>query len=88
LSSRNTKPRGKVIEIDIGLTKVVSVKLDLSMLKEIDDTYREYDYKSRSEFIREAIQVYMKLLRRFGRNGIRKLVNGVSGADEQLSNEN
>lgn len=88
MSSRNTKPRGKVIEIDIGLTKVVSVKLDLSMLKEIDDTYREYDYKSRSEFIREAIQVYMKLLRRFGRNGIRKLVNGVSGADEQLSNEN
>ncbi len=80
MSSGNVKNRGKVIEIDIGLTKVVSVKLDLSTLKEIDDAYRKYDYRSRSEFIREAISVYMKLLRRFGREGVKKLVNGVSSS--------
>ena len=72
------RSRGNVIEIDLGLTKVVSVKLDLATLKEIDEVYRSYDYRSRSEFIREALMVYMKLLKRFGREGVKKLVNGVA----------
>jgi len=75
--------RGNVIEIDIGLTKVVSVKLDLATLKEIDELYKSFDYRSRSEFIREALTIYMKLLKRFGREGVKKLVNGSAEKNEK-----
>jgi len=76
LASEYRGGRGNVIEIDLGLTKVVSVKVDMATLKEIDELYKSFEYRSRSEFIREALIMYMKLLKRFGREGVKKLVNG------------
>ncbi len=73
-----TNLRGNVIEINIGYTKVISVKLDLALLKELDDTYRRYNFRSRSELIREALRIYLALLQRHGREKIRHLLNGTS----------
>ncbi len=42
--------------------KVVSVKLDVDIIEQMDKVWREYGYSSRSEFIREAILFYMMYL--------------------------
>jgi len=56
-----------VIELDIHYTRVVSVKLDVSLIKRIDDLCEKHHYKNRSEFIREAIMLYLAILQKFGR---------------------
>jgi len=56
-----------VIELDIHYTRVVSVKLDVSLIKMIDDLCEKLHYKNRSEFIREAIMLYLAILQKFGR---------------------
>jgi len=66
--------RNTIFEIDVGYTKVVSVKLDIATLKELDEAYKLYKFRSRSELIREALSVYMALLKRYGREGVRKLL--------------
>jgi len=49
--------------IDVVLSptkKVVSVKLDVDIIEELDKLWRRLGYNSRSEFIREAILFYMQ----------------------------
>ncbi len=43
--------------------KVVSVKIDVDLLHEIDKVWRELGYKSRSQFIIEAIIYYMQVVK-------------------------
>jgi len=40
--------------------KVVSVKLDVELIEQLDRCWRRHGYRSRSEFIREAILFYMQ----------------------------
>jgi len=40
--------------------KVVSVKLDIDIIEELDRLWKKLGYNSRSEFIREAILFYMQ----------------------------
>jgi len=67
------RTRSTIIEIDIGYPKVVSVKLDMALLKEIDELCRQLNYRSRSEFIREALRLYVNLLKLKGREGVKNL---------------
>lgn len=41
--------------------KVVSIKLEYDIINEIDEVWRKLGYRSRSEFIREAILYYIQL---------------------------
>ena len=76
MSLKSSNQRSNVIEINIGYTKVISVKLDLSLLKELDDTYRRYNFQSRSELIREALRLYLTLLQKYGREKLLQMLNG------------
>jgi len=40
--------------------KVVSVKLDVELIEQLDKCWRRHGYRSRSEFIREAILFYIQ----------------------------
>ncbi|BEP17644.1 hypothetical protein PYJP_09960 [Pyrofollis japonicus] len=42
--------------------KVVSIKLEVDLLEEIDRLWRSLGYTSRSEFIREALIYYMQVV--------------------------
>ncbi len=41
--------------------KVVSIKLEVDIIREIDEVWRKLGYSSRSEFIREAILYYAQI---------------------------
>jgi metal-responsive CopG/Arc/MetJ family transcriptional regulator len=64
-SNKNETSRSTIIELGITLTKVISLKLDIETLNEIEQLYKKFNYKSRSEFIRDAIQFYIKALKHF-----------------------
>jgi metal-responsive CopG/Arc/MetJ family transcriptional regulator len=49
-------------ELDIRMPRVVSIKIDQKKLRQIDDLVRKTGYKNRSEFIRDAIDIYLKIL--------------------------
>jgi len=49
-------------ELDIRVPRVVSIKLDQKKLRQIDDMVKKTGYKNRSELIRDAIEVYMRIL--------------------------
>ena len=55
--------RNSEIELDIMATKVISVKIDIETLSEIEDLCRKHHYKSRSDFIRDAIRLYINILK-------------------------
>jgi hypothetical protein len=63
--NKNETSRSTIIELGITLTKVISLKLDIETLNEIEQLYKKFNYKSRSEFIRDAIQFYIKALKHF-----------------------
>ncbi len=73
--------RSNVIELDITFTKVVSVKLDIKLLKEIDELYKAFGYRTRSELIREALLLHLSLLKKCGRSCIEKMMNGSKHED-------
>lgn len=62
------------IELNIGVTKVVSVKLDIDVVNELDKMIKRHNFKSRSEFIREALNLYIKLLNIYSRKELKKIV--------------
>ncbi len=62
LTSEFSKNRGKVFEVEISATKVVSVKLDISTIKMIDDLAKKHGFPSRSDFIRAAIEHFISYL--------------------------
>ncbi len=49
-------------ELDIKMPRVVSIKMDQRKLRQIDDLMRKAGYKNRSELIRDAIDIYLKIL--------------------------
>lgn len=49
-------------ELDVRVPRIVSIKLEQGMLKQLDDAWKKAGYKSRSDFIRDAIKIYMELL--------------------------
>lgn len=51
-----------VFELDMRMQKIVSIKLDQRLLEHIDEMWRKAGYRSRSDFIREAIKAYMEML--------------------------
>jgi metal-responsive CopG/Arc/MetJ family transcriptional regulator len=63
--NKNETSRSTIIELGITLTKVISLKLDIETFNEIEQLYKKFNYKSRSEFIRDAIQFYIKALKHF-----------------------
>lgn len=48
--------------ISIPPTKVVSIKLPVDVIDLVDELWRKFGFKSRSEFIREAIIFYATML--------------------------
>ncbi|WP_236698202.1 ribbon-helix-helix domain-containing protein [Pyrodictium occultum] len=54
---------GNVFEVPVSPPKkVVSVKLEVDIIEEMDRLWRSLGYTSRSEFIREAILYYMQVV--------------------------
>jgi metal-responsive CopG/Arc/MetJ family transcriptional regulator len=49
-------------ELDIKIPRVVSIKIDQKKLRQIDDLMRKTGYKNRSDLIRDAIDIYLKIL--------------------------
>jgi metal-responsive CopG/Arc/MetJ family transcriptional regulator len=58
------KERDSVIELAINFTKskTISVKLDAETIDEIEKLRKRFNYSNRSEFIRDAIRFYIKVL--------------------------
>ncbi len=50
--------------------KVVSVKMEETLIYELDRLWRQLGYSSRSEFIREAIVYYMMIVRAVRQSGL------------------
>ena len=50
--------------------KVVSVKMEETLIYELDRLWRSLGYSSRSEFIREAIVYYMMIVRAVRQSGL------------------
>ncbi|BES81354.1 hypothetical protein PABY_09210 [Pyrodictium abyssi] len=54
---------GNVFDVPVSPPKkVVSVKLEVDIIEEMDRIWRSLGYASRSEFIREAILYYMQVV--------------------------
>jgi metal-responsive CopG/Arc/MetJ family transcriptional regulator len=66
--------KNSYIELDIETTKVISVKLSLDIINELDKMVRKHNFKSRSEFIREALNLYIKLLNMYDRKELRNVI--------------
>uniref|UniRef100_A0A7C5UYD2 Ribbon-helix-helix protein, CopG family n=1 Tax=Ignisphaera aggregans TaxID=334771 RepID=A0A7C5UYD2_9CREN len=66
--------RNSYIELNIETTKVISVKLSLDIINELDKMVRKHNFKSRSEFIREALNLYIKLLNMYDRKELRNVI--------------
>ncbi len=49
-------------ELDIKIPRVVSIKIDQKKLRQIDNLMRKTGYKNRSDLIRDAIDIYLKIL--------------------------
>ncbi|ADM27293.1 putative transcriptional regulator, CopG family [Ignisphaera aggregans DSM 17230] len=76
------KKENNVIEINLGLTRVISIKLDEDMVRDIDTIYRKYNYRSRSELIREALLLYTELLKRYSRDETIKILQKIISEKE------
>jgi len=72
-----TRNNYRTFELEIPLTKVISIKIDTETLKEADFIYRRRGFKSRSEFIREAIAIYIELLKKFDRDEVKRVLESV-----------
>lgn len=75
-------------ELEIPLTKVISIKIDTEMLKETDFIYRKRGFKSRSEFIREAIAIYLELLKKFDRDEVKRLLESIINSNHTVKKIN
>jgi len=76
------KRENNVIEINLGLTRVISIKLDEDMVRDIDTIYKKYNYRSRSELIREALLLYTELLKRYSRDETIKILQKIINEKE------
>jgi predicted DNA-binding protein len=78
-SDKSTSSRNTVIELDVAVTKVISLKLNIETYNEIEQLYKKFNYRSRSEFIRDAIEFYIKVLKHFNnREKAKEVLNKMS----------
>jgi len=49
----------------------------------IDDLCEKYNYKNRSEFIREAITLYLAILQKYGRVKLENILKKLDGLEEK-----
>lgn len=75
--NNNVRYTVATIELDLKQTKTISLRIDTSILRRVDEAVKKFGYSSRSDIIREALEIYMDLLSRFGsREEVRKFLNG------------
>jgi len=73
----NTRYAASTFELDFKQTKTISLRIDTSILRRVDEAVKRFGYPSRSDIIREALEVYIDLLSRLGsREEVRKFLNG------------
>ena len=78
-SDKSTSSRNTVIELDVAVTKAISIKLDIETYNEVEQLYKKFNYRSRSEFIRDAIEFYIKVLKHFNnREKVKEVLNKMS----------
>jgi len=78
-SDKSTSSRNTVIELDVTVTKVISLKLNVETYNEVEQLYKKFNYRSRSEFIRDAIEFYIKVLKHFNnREKVKEVLNKMS----------
>ena len=78
-SDKSTSSRNTVIELDVAVTKVISLKLNMETFNEVEQLYKKFNYRSRSEFIRDAIEFYIKVLKHFNnREKVKEVLNEIS----------
>jgi predicted DNA-binding protein len=78
-SDKSTSSRNTVIELDVAVTKVISIKLNIETYNEVEQLYKKFNYRSRSEFIRDAIEFYIKVLKHFNnREKVKEVLNKMS----------
>uniref|UniRef100_A0A7J3Z729 Ribbon-helix-helix protein, CopG family n=1 Tax=Ignisphaera aggregans TaxID=334771 RepID=A0A7J3Z729_9CREN len=78
-SDKSTSSRNTVIELDVAVTKVISLKLNMETFNEVEQLYKKFNYRSRSEFIRDAIEFYIKVLKHFNnREKVKEVLNKMS----------
>ena len=78
-SDKSTSSRNTVIELDVAVTKVISLKLNIETYNEVEQLYKKFNYRSRSEFIRDAIEFYIKVLKYFNsREKVKEVLNKMS----------
>ncbi|MCS7112143.1 MAG: ribbon-helix-helix domain-containing protein [Ignisphaera sp.] len=59
------------IELNIRATKIVSVKLDADMIHDVDKMVKKHNFRNRSEFIREALNLYIELLNMYDKKELK-----------------
>jgi predicted DNA-binding protein len=80
-SDKSTSSRNTVIEIElnVAVTKVISLKLSIKTYNEVEELCKKFNYRSRSEFIRDAIEFYIKILKHFNnREKVKEVLNKMS----------
>jgi len=78
-SDKSTSSRNTVIELNVAITKVISLKLNMETFNEVEQLYKKFNYRSRSEFIRDAIEFYIKVLKHFNnREKVKEVLNEIS----------
>ncbi|HDD25865.1 MAG TPA: ribbon-helix-helix protein, CopG family [Acidilobales archaeon] len=54
---------GRIVEVNAGNMRIMSVKLEIRALRKIDETWRKFGYRSRSDFIRDALRYFLNKLK-------------------------
>uniref|UniRef100_A0A7C4H5Y5 Ribbon-helix-helix protein, CopG family n=1 Tax=Ignisphaera aggregans TaxID=334771 RepID=A0A7C4H5Y5_9CREN len=72
----------QIIEIEIPLTKVISIKIDVETLNETNIIFKKKGFRSRSELIREALVTYIELLKKFDRDELKKIVSALLSTND------
>jgi len=75
--NNSTRYAAATFELDLKQTKTISLRIDTSILRRVDEAVKRFGYPSRSDIIREALEIYIDLLSRLGsREEVRKFLNG------------
>jgi Arc/MetJ-type ribon-helix-helix transcriptional regulator len=61
------KVSSESFELNVRIPRIISIKLEQGTLRMLDDAWKKAGYRSRSDFIRDAIKIYMELLEEISR---------------------
>ncbi len=56
------KVSSESFELNVRVPRIISIKLEQGTLRMLDDIWKKAGYRSRSDFIRDAIKIYIELL--------------------------